>query len=144
MRTEIKINGRVQSVDTTGARLIELGQDYFLLEHNGVSYPMQIRETANGWRIMKGGIIHMIEVEQMGRRPQKREVVTPAVLAPMPGVVTESLVESGQSVEMGQPLLRMESMKMQMNINSPRSGRVDFVALPGTMVKKGSRLALVV
>ncbi|MEE3326187.1 MAG: biotin carboxylase N-terminal domain-containing protein [Myxococcota bacterium] len=42
----------------------------------------------------------------------------------MPGKVTAILVESGESVEQGQPLLTLEAMKMEHTLVSPRKGVV--------------------
>lgn len=46
------------------------------------------------------------------------------VLAPLPGVVTEVRVESGQAVAAGEVLLVLEAMKMDNDIPAPRAGTV--------------------
>jgi biotin carboxyl carrier protein len=59
----------------------------------------------------------------------------------MPGVVVDLLVAEGDVVEAGQPLLILEAMKMQNEIEAPRAGRVVklFVA-KGEAVGTGVRL----
>jgi len=47
------------------------------------------------------------------------------ITAPMPGLVVDVLVKVGDEVEVGQPLVVMESMKMQMEMRAPISGRVE-------------------
>jgi biotin carboxyl carrier protein len=42
----------------------------------------------------------------------------------MPGIVVDVLVSAGQAVEKGQPLLILEAMKMQNEIQAPQAGRV--------------------
>lgn len=65
--------------------------------------------------------------------------------APMPGLVVQVLVEEGQAVEEGQPLLVIESMKMQMQMRSPLAGRVACLPVAaGQQVDKGQVLAQVV
>ena len=49
------------------------------------------------------------------------------VLAAIPGIVVGVLVEAGDEVSEGQPLLVVEAMKMQNEITSPREGTVDAV-----------------
>ena len=61
--------------------------------------------------------------------------------APMPGLVIETMVKEGDQVEEGQPLVVMESMKMQMQIRSPQAGRVSSVHVQaGQQVDKGTML----
>ena len=63
------------------------------------------------------------------------------VVAPMPGTVEQILVQPGDSVERGQTLIIMESMKMELEIAAPRAGVVKRVAVEqGAQVDKGMRL----
>lgn len=66
----------------------------------------------------------------------------PGVLtAPMPGLVIEALVKEGDLVEEDQPLVVIESMKMQMQLRSTQAGRVaNLNAQPGQQVDKGALL----
>jgi acetyl/propionyl-CoA carboxylase alpha subunit len=50
-------------------------------------------------------------------------------LAPMPGTVITVAVGAGESVSAGQPLVVIESMKMQSEIVAPRDGVVEQVFL---------------
>jgi pyruvate carboxylase subunit B len=59
----------------------------------------------------------------------------------MPGVVVELLVERGQAVEKGQPLLILSAMKMQNEIAAPAAGVVAQVHVsPGQAVSAGTKL----
>lgn len=46
------------------------------------------------------------------------------VTAPIPGVITEILVDVGDAVSLGQPLLLLEAMKMENQVRAPRGGIV--------------------
>lgn len=46
------------------------------------------------------------------------------IKAPIPGLITRVLVEAGQAVEAGQPILVLEAMKMENEIVAPRPGTV--------------------
>jgi biotin carboxyl carrier protein len=64
-----------------------------------------------------------------------------AVKAPMPGLVLNILVEAGQPVQQGDPLLILEAMKMENVIKSPGEGVVSrIVAEKGKPVDKGQVL----
>ena len=66
------------------------------------------------------------------------------LVAPMPGLIIESLVQEGDLVEEDQPLVVMESMKMQMQIRSPQSGKVTCMQVKaGQQVEKGAILVKV-
>jgi biotin carboxyl carrier protein len=62
----------------------------------------------------------------------------------MPGKVVRVLVSEGDAVEAGQGLLVVEAMKMQNEIRSPKSGRVEkLFAKEGLAVNAGDVLAWV-
>jgi biotin carboxyl carrier protein len=46
------------------------------------------------------------------------------VKAPIPGLIARVLVEPEQAVEIGEPLVVLEAMKMENEVRSPRAGRV--------------------
>jgi biotin carboxyl carrier protein len=53
------------------------------------------------------------------------------------------LVEVGQQVTAGQGLLVIEAMKMQNEVRSPKSGKVEKLACEGQTVNAGEILAVV-
>jgi biotin carboxyl carrier protein len=74
-------------------------------------------------------------------RRQKDGPQAGALLAPMPGIVISVAVKEGDTVERGQVLAVLESMKMQMQMRAPISGRVTRVAArPAAQVEKGALL----
>jgi biotin carboxyl carrier protein len=59
-----------------------------------------------------------------------------AMLAPLPGTVTEIFVLPGAHVDPGQPVCVIEAMKMKNTIRADRSGTVSNVSVsPGQSVK---------
>lgn len=57
------------------------------------------------------------------------------VKAPIPGLVTQVLVQAGDSVAIGQTLLVLEAMKMENEVRAPRAGTVKQVNVqPGKSV----------
>ena len=64
------------------------------------------------------------------------------VRAPLTGKVLEVRVANGDSVEAGQVLLVLESMKMELRITAPQAGVVAGLgAKAGASVERGSLLA---
>jgi biotin carboxyl carrier protein len=63
------------------------------------------------------------------------------ILAPMPGLVVRVPVSPGDAVQQGQPLLILESMKMDNELCAPRSGTVERVHVEvGQGVESGQTL----
>lgn len=64
------------------------------------------------------------------------------VPAMMPGRLVRVMVKAGQAVEKGEPLLVLESMKMQNELLSPARGRVaEVLVAEGDVVESGRVLA---
>ncbi len=64
-----------------------------------------------------------------------------SLLAPMPGRVIAQLVEPGDHVEKGTPLVVLEAMKMEYTIHAPAAGRVEsFHFAVGDQVTEGAEL----
>lgn len=63
------------------------------------------------------------------------------VKAPMPGTVLKVLVKAGDQVEANQPLVIMESMKMEMTLSAPAAALVqDVFCSEGKLVDMGTHL----
>ena len=58
-----------------------------------------------------------------------------AILAPMPGMVLEVIVNTGQNVKHGDVIMRIEAMKMENDIKSDAEGKVKEIR-----VSKGSEV----
>ncbi len=64
-----------------------------------------------------------------------------AINAQMPGTVLQVKVNSGDSVAAGQVLVVLEAMKMEIEVKSPRAGKVDqVIAAKGMVVDTGAPL----
>lgn len=68
----------------------------------------------------------------------------PNLHARMPGKVVRLLVAAGEAVASGQPLVIMESMKMETELAAPTAGRVERIAVAeGQVVAQGDLLVTV-
>ncbi|MEQ1744813.1 MAG: biotin/lipoyl-containing protein [Saprospiraceae bacterium] len=112
------------------AELLEV--DYpkrtYVLKVNGVKYSVAISDYYD--RLLK----------QLGLQTVSTHKVN-TIKAPMPGLVISVLVQPGQAVQKGDPLLILEAMKMENVIKAASDGVVKSVAAQkGQPVEKGTTL----
>ncbi len=92
-----------------------------------------------------GGRTYTLEVvNQRTRRTAGSHASAPVdeLAAPMPGTILRIDVQPGESFEAHQSLIIMESMKMEMTLSSPHSGRViEVKCRAGELVPMGRVLA---
>ena len=75
-------------------------------------------------------------------------VATPApskdfVVSPMPGKVIGALVAKGEKARTGDPLIILESMKMEIAVRADKDGEVlEILVKEGEPVKRGQRLGM--
>ena len=87
----------------------------------------------------RGGDVRMAQPARAGDAEQGGGRLT----APMPGKVIAVLVERGQKVEAGTPLIVMEAMKMEHTIGAPSAGVVAEVLYGvGDQVSDGAQLLM--
>ncbi|ADD68694.1 biotin/lipoyl attachment domain-containing protein [Denitrovibrio acetiphilus DSM 12809] len=141
----IDIDGRKHSIDFAMA-----GDDVYSIIIDGKSYAMEIDEKGDIFDIlMENGDNFSIEVlDEMKRLMKMRHSAglegRQIIEAQMPGYIWKILVEKGQEVKAGEPLMILVAMKMENEIKAPKDGIVEdiFVELDQTIVT-GDRLAVV-
>ena len=90
---------------------------------------------------LDGDVFIFERVERRGRSDRETSVGGSDILALMPGTVKQILVAPGDSVERGQTVIIMESMKMELTIAAHRDGVVKRIPVEqGGQVEKGMRL----
>ncbi|HEY7728565.1 MAG TPA: biotin/lipoyl-containing protein [Candidatus Eisenbacteria bacterium] len=100
--------------------------DVVTVDMGGRSYEFRLRDA---------------RAPRLVRRPRDAAAGRGVLHAPMPGLVVEVLVQPGDSVEAGRPVVVVEAMKMQNALAAPISGRVRSVAVAsGTAVETGALL----
>jgi 3-methylcrotonyl-CoA carboxylase alpha subunit len=84
---------------------------------------------------------HRLQVRDPLHAAMPEEVVSGSLTAPMPGNIIAVLVEAGERVTVGAPLMILEAMKMEHTISAPIEGlieRVNFAV--GDQVVEGAEL----
>ncbi|MEB3188031.1 MAG: biotin carboxylase N-terminal domain-containing protein [bacterium] len=86
-----------------------------------------------------GGVAAVTGVQKRTRSTRKAAAPTASaddLQAPMHATVRKVLVEVGQAVETGQPLVVVEAMKMESELGAPRSGIVKAIQVqPGDVIE---------
>jgi|LDZU01.1.fsa_nt_gi biotin carboxyl carrier protein len=116
----------------------------FMVEKDTGKREFYIEPQEDGtYRVITRGLqVDAVVESEKGRskkRAEKKEAG--AITAPIPGVVTNILVEAGDTVEHNQVLVVLESMKMLMEFRGPFDGLVEKVAVTkGQKVEKGDEM----
>ena len=160
---EIAVDVEWQAVGNAvlrGASGAEVAGHYSLLV-GARSYDVFVHRVADAGQETGGGDAQVFEVAIAGQtyrvrledeRTQRlaelaggsREMGTAAVVAPMPGLVSNVMAEVGQSVQRGQTVVVLEAMKMENDLGAPRAGVVrDILVDKGQAVNQGQVLAII-
>ncbi|MCA9001574.1 MAG: biotin/lipoyl-binding protein [Planctomycetes bacterium] len=138
------IDGKRIDVDYREAD--NLGQLIVMME--GRSYGLSIEGDTQTAHVTLAGhsyAVHMEDDRERAANLAAREAAGGGgpIEAVMPGIVVEVLVEEGQAVEAGAPLLILEAMKMQNEIKAPGAGTVSEVRVKaGETVASGAVLVV--
>jgi len=66
------------------------------------------------------------------------------VLAPLPGLIINVLVKTGDTVKSGQKIMIMEAMKMENDINATKDGKIKLINVHnGDNISEGDVLAVI-
>jgi propionyl-CoA carboxylase alpha chain len=126
-----------------GIALVAAGAERVVLDVSGVRRSYAIARYGDEVYVdTPAGSVALRIVE---RFPDPAAHVSPgSLLAPMPGSVVRLAVVEGDTVVAGQPILWLEAMKMQHQINAPADGVVAELAVrEGQQVDVGAVLAVV-
>ncbi len=112
----------------------------FALECGGRIARYVLTALADGWRVLDGADAYTI-TQPLGWQSAEAGDSSDTLLAPMPGLVQQVLVDAGQSVEAGQALAILEAMKMEHSLKAPRAATIAAVAVSaGDQVSDGQVL----
>ncbi len=146
-RYELDIEGKHFSVD-----VLSFSATTAELEVDGTRYTVRVEDV-----VTEGGSpfpsatarpFARPEPESAAKAPPARPVGVGthpgSVTAPIPGQILEILVREGDEVRKGQPLLKMEAMKMENVVNAPVAGTVAQIRCnPGDAVTQGQELVVI-
>ena len=145
---QVTVDGQVVDVDM---RQMEDTTMYSIII-GGRSHDVRMNEGEGVYLVQLSGQIFEVVVEDertrrlAGLKSGPGAITGEAVIkAPMPGVVMDVLVRPGQSVQQGDIVVILESMKMQNEFKAPRSGQVHTVRVaPGDKVEQNAVMVTIV
>ncbi len=123
----VLVNGELRDVD-----FLNLGGSLFSLITENKSFEAVIDDDEGRIAVMMRGRLFeaqvlderaMLLLQRRGGQPSGSGEIN----APMPGLIVEVTVESGQTVQQGETLIILESMKMQNELKSPVDGVVGSI-----------------
>lgn len=141
---EVYLDGKKVTIDVNMDTLCSIVVDNNTHKINGI-YDFDGEPV----KLLIGKDYHNIEIEEF--RPVKLKTKKDnthkkqaMIKAPMPGKITSIDVNIGDLVEIGQPLLALEAMKMENRIKSPKKGGVkEIKAVMGATCNSGDLLMII-
>jgi len=141
---EIIADGQRLSVDFQSVA----DQPVYSMLLNGESFEASVSTREMTVEVLLQGRLFLVNVEDERQRRLRETTHMEleqegefTLAAPMPGLVVAIPVEVGQSVEKGDDLIILESMKMQNELKAPREGKVSGVRVsPGDSVDQNQVL----
>lgn len=131
----------VISIDEKHFHLIKDGKSYQaeLLELNPLKKEVTLKINGSTYQVKLQDKYDRL-IQKMGLQVKAGQQLKD-IKAPMPGLVLDILVEAGQAVSTGDPLVILEAMKMENVIKAPGDGVIKEVPVQkGAAVEKGQLL----
>ncbi|MBT3420575.1 MAG: biotin/lipoyl-binding protein [Euryarchaeota archaeon] len=130
-------NGDLWTLSENNASILPDGR-IRLESKEGTTFFAHSAKVKDTWWIHIGGHTFCIDHVEPGAAEDDEGS---GLSAPMPGKVLQVLVEVGQKVEPGQPLMILEAMKMEHRIIASQEGTVSAINFSeGDQVQQGSAL----
>ncbi len=144
--SQILLEGEPVDVDIVRSGIPELysvlfgGQSHeMLITSDRFNYTVSIRSEQFQVQVQDERARRLNQARKMPALPDGELAIT----APIPGLVVKVLINAGDAVEEGQPLVILEAMKMENEIRSTRAGVAkSILATPGQRVEQNAVLVV--
>jgi acetyl-CoA/propionyl-CoA carboxylase, biotin carboxylase, biotin carboxyl carrier protein len=110
----------------------------------GESRTVVARVDEHGVWLARDGAVLRIDLVRAGHGPEATTDADPVLVSPMPGTVVLTRVGDGDRVEVGDPVVVVEAMKMEHVVRSAVAGTATLRVAVGEVVARGQALAVVV
>ncbi|KAA3660972.1 MAG: acetyl-CoA carboxylase biotin carboxyl carrier protein subunit [Chloroflexi bacterium] len=132
------IDGKPVTVKIPNSSLPATRMDWIIVDER--PYELSFDTEMNWMKAFSG--IHELEVLDMEAVVPRPRSGDGRIKAPIPGLITRLLVSIGDEVEIGQPVMVLEAMKMENEIRAPCTGTVKSIHVQlGQGVIRGEVLA---
>lgn len=140
----VTVNGQAHEIDFRS-----IGPGRYSLLKDRKSLEIVVEVTSEGYDILMDGRRYAGQVLDerallMANRKGGLRLNSGEVTSPMPGLIVQVPVAIGDTVNEGQAVVILESMKMQNELKAPRPGKVEQVLVAqGQTVEKGALLVVI-
>lgn len=118
---------------------------------NGTAYNVTSGPAGDSMSVHVNGTAYNVTFGAAGSAPASAPAASAApavtggedVNAPVAGTLLRYAVDNGASVSKGQPVIILESMKMELEVKAPCDGTITFTAQTGSQVSNGQKLAVI-
>jgi len=137
---------------TTNATITKISSHSFILRYGNNIYEAAVSKSGNGeYRFVMDGWYfdttvrtRLQETAHELMKNKEKDFHHTEVKAPMPGLLVKIKKKLGDKVELGEPILVLEAMKMENDLRSPSSGIVKEINFQeGQSVEKGSTILII-
>lgn len=132
----MKINGEKYE-----AKIKKYKSDQVIVEVNGIDYEINLEQPERRKKEIVRSEKTQPVLEVVKTSPKPLVAAAGSIVAPIPGLVLRFLVNEGDSVKAGDPVLILEAMKMESEITSTATGVVKKINVKeGASVQEGEAL----
>jgi 3-methylcrotonyl-CoA carboxylase alpha subunit len=130
---------------TMRASAVTLSPDCIRIDLDGVRSTVTVVRDAAQITVISGGRNHRLILCDPLAQGMDEAVADDRVIAPMPGSIIHVPVQAGQTVQLGDPLMILEAMKMEHTLSAPFAGVVEEIHFRiGDQVEEGTELVTLV
>ena len=137
---------RVDEGEPVWVDVRSLSSNVWSLLVSGHSYEVGLQRESENWNVDIYGAAHVVNAVDPRRKALRLAGGSDQGLlkTAMPGRVVRILVEEGQAVSKGEPIIVVEAMKMENEMKAPTDGVIKSIQVAeGQAVDAGSALILV-
>ncbi|MGH8012241.1 MAG: biotin/lipoyl-containing protein [Bryobacteraceae bacterium] len=135
-KVQVRVNGEERLIE-----VVMMPDQSALLSLNGSGLRVAAARQRDSILVAAGPLACQFVPVAVRRGRAAHGLATPELTAPMPGKVLKVLVEEGQRVEPGQPLVMLEAMKMETALAAEAAAIVKKIHVAaGQMVDHGAVL----
>ena len=115
---QVRVNGELLTVRLPDAAAAYANIEWLVVQNR--PYEIVFDPELHWLKAYRG--MHRVEVEDQALAVTRPRSGDGRLKAPIPGLITRLMVQQGDTVEVGQPLLVLEAMKMENEIRATRPG----------------------
>jgi biotin carboxyl carrier protein len=115
---QVRVNGALLTVRLPDAAAAYANIEWLVVQNR--PYEIVFDLELHWLKAYRG--MHRVEVEDQALAVTRPRSGDGRLKAPIPGLITRLMVQQGDTVEVGQPLLVLEAMKMENEIRATRPG----------------------